>query len=96
MSVHVVAELVAQPGQEAAMRQLLTPFALQSRTEPGCLHYDLYEDAAAPGRFLTVEVWADKASIEAHMATPQIQAALPVLGPMLAKPFTQTMLTKLT
>ena len=96
MAVHVVAELVAHTGKEAAMRALLQPFAMQSRSEPGCLHYDLYEVEGEPGRFLTFEIWADKKAIEVHMSTPQLQAAMPILGPMLAKPFTQTVLTKLT
>jgi hypothetical protein len=42
-SLVVIAELVAKPGQEKALRDLLTPFAAQSRKEPGCLGYELLE-----------------------------------------------------
>jgi quinol monooxygenase YgiN len=94
--VVVIAELVAKPGQEKALRDLLTPFAEQSRKEPGCLHYELLVVTGEPGRFLTVETWANKAAIDAHMSTPAIKAAIPMLGPILAKPFTQTFLTSIS
>jgi quinol monooxygenase YgiN len=96
MTLYVIAELVARKDQEDALRALLTPFALQSRREPGCLSYDLFEDKAVPGRFMTMEVWSDEAALDAHFKTPHIQAALPLLGPMLGKPFTQTILGRLT
>jgi quinol monooxygenase YgiN len=95
-SLVVIAELVAKPGQEKALRDLLVAFAAGSRKEPGCLHYQLLEDAKEPGRFLTVETWANKAAIDAHMSTPAIKAAVPMLGPILAKPFTQTFLHSLS
>ena len=88
----VIAELVAKPGQETALRELLVPFAAQSRSEPGCTRYELLEVQSEPGRFLTVEGWANKAAFDAHLTTPHIKAAIPLLGPILAKPFTQTLL----
>ncbi len=95
-AVVVIAELVAKPGKEKDLRDLLVPFAAGSRKEPGCVHYQLLEVASEPGRFLTVETWANKAAIDAHMKTPAIQAAVPKLGPILAKPFTQTFLHSLS
>ncbi len=89
----VIAELVARPDQATALRDLLVPFAAQSRNEPGCLRYELLEVQSEPGRFLTLETWESQAAVDAHMSTPAIQAAIPLLGPILAKPFTQTFLT---
>jgi quinol monooxygenase YgiN len=94
--VIVIAELVAKPDQVEALRKLLVPFAAQSRKEPGCLRYELLEVGNEPGRFLTVETWESKAAIDAHMSTPAIKAAVPMLGPILAKPFTQTFLTSVS
>ena len=95
-TVMVIAELVAKPGQEKALRDLLVPFAAGARKEPGCVHYQLMEDNSQPGRFLTCETWANKAAIDAHMSTPAIKAAVPLLGPILAKPFVQTYLHTLS
>ncbi len=94
--VYVVAELVAKPGSETALRELMVPFAQGARNEPGCVHYTLMEVTDEPGRFLTYEIWANKAAIDAHMVTPQIKAAGAKLGPVLAKPFTQIFLNGLT
>lgn len=48
--------------------------------------------ALRPGRFLTYERWTDHAALEAHMNTPTIQAIVPKLGDVLARPFTQIFL----
>ena len=94
--VTVIAELVSKPDKADALRELMVAFADGSRHEPGCVHYVLTEDAKQPGRFLTYEVWADEAAIEAHMHTPAIQAAVPKLGDILAKPFTQAFVKQLS
>lgn len=85
-NVYVIAELVAKPGQEATVRTALSNFARRVPKEAGCISYHLHEDVAAPGRFLTYEVWQDKAAIEAHFQTPQMKAAGPALAKLLAKP----------
>lgn len=94
--VTVIAELVSKPERADALRELMVAFAEGSRHEPGCLHYVLTEDAKHSGRFLTFEVWADQAAIDAHMVTPAIKAAVPKLGDILAKPFTQAFLKTLS
>ena len=88
-SIYIIAEIVAKPDKADDLRKLLVPFTEKARTEPGCQHYDLLEVQSEPGRFLTFETWADKASIDAHMTTPHIKEIGPKLEPILAKPFTQ-------
>ncbi len=85
----VIAEIVAKPEKANDLRALLEPFAIKSRTEPGCQLYALLEVQNEPGRFLTYEKWTDKAALEAHMVTPHIKEIVPKLGDLLAKPFTQ-------
>jgi quinol monooxygenase YgiN len=91
-ALYVIAELVAKPGSADALRDLLVPFVAKARAEPGCQHYTLLEVQSEPGRFLTYEIWTDRAALDAHMTTPQIKALGPKLGPVLAKPLTQTFL----
>ena len=81
-----------QPDKADDLRKLLVDFVAGARKEPGCKHYSLLEDRKQAGRFLTFETWADQAAIEAHMTTPAIKAAGPMLVPILAKPFTQEFL----
>lgn len=84
--IYVIAELLAKPGEDATVRTALSNFARGVPKEPGCISYHLHEDVAAPGRFLTSEVWQDKAAIEAHFQTPAMKAAGPALAKLLAKP----------
>ncbi len=91
-SYYVIAEIVAKPGKENELRDLLVPFAKSSRKEPGCEVYTLMEVQSEPGRFLTFERWKDKAALEVHMTTPEIKEIVPKLEPVLAKPFTQLFL----
>lgn len=93
---YVIAEINAKQGSESALRDLLMPFAMSSRKEPGCLVYTLMEVISEPGRFLTFERWTNKAALEAHMVTPALKAIVPKLDPLLAKPFTQIFLNGLT
>jgi quinol monooxygenase YgiN len=89
---YVIAEVNAKPGSEAALRDLLVPFAKLSRKEPGCQIYTLMEVIGEPGRFLTFERWTGKAALEGHMKTQAIKDIVPKLEPILAKPFTQIFL----
>lgn len=90
--LHVIAELVSKPDTAGQLRDMLVPFAASSAEEPGCLEYTLMEVEDEPGRFLTYERWTDHAALEAHMNTPTIQAIVPKLGDVLARPFTQIFL----
>ena len=85
-TVYVIAELVAKAGEETTVRTALSKFARGVPKEAGCLSYHLHEDVAVPGRFLTYEVWKDKAAIDAHFQTPAMKAAGPALAKLLAKP----------
>ena len=92
-NLYIIAELVSKPDKAEDLRNLLVEFVAGARKEPGCKHYSLLEDQKQPGRFLTFETWADRASLDAHMKTPAIQAAGPKLQPILAAPFTQQFLS---
>lgn len=73
--LQVVATIPAKPEAAAAVREALTTLAEATRGEEGCVAYDLFESASAPGTFVTVERWRDAASLDAHMATPHVAAA---------------------
>jgi len=92
----VIAELVAKPGRADALRDIMVPFAVGARKEPGCERYVLLEDRESPGRFLTYEVWTNPAALAAHMVTPEIKAVGPKLADILAQPFTQAKLKLLS
>jgi quinol monooxygenase YgiN len=55
-----------------------------TNSEEGVISYELFESVAQPNTFVMVEVYADKAGMDAHLTSPHFQAAMPVLGKVLA------------
>ena len=80
--VHVMASIVVQPEQAAAARALLAGIAAESRREPGCLSYELFQRPDLPHVFCTVEQWQAVADVDAHMRTPHVAKAI-AAGPTL-------------
>ncbi len=74
--VHVMARITAQPASGDAMREILVELTTHTRTEPGCLNYELFQQDGAPHVFQTAERWIDGAAADAHMTTPHVAAAI--------------------
>jgi quinol monooxygenase YgiN len=73
--LQVIATIPARPESAAVVREALTTLAEATRAEDGCVAYDLFESASAPGTFVTIERWRDAACLDAHMGTPHVAAA---------------------
>jgi quinol monooxygenase YgiN len=78
--IQVVATIPAKEDGIEGMRAALTALAEASREEAGCLAYDLFESATNAGVFITVERWADKAAMDAHMGTDHIATAMTAMA----------------
>lgn len=84
--INVMARIVARPEGAAAVEKALAQLVEHTRSEPGCLSYELYRCADTPGEFQTIEQWRDSAAADAHMSTPHVAAAIAQAGPLLASP----------
>ena len=73
--LQVVATIPAKPEAADAIREALKTLVAATLGEEGCLSYDLFESASAPGTFVTVERWTDSAALDAHMGMPHVAAA---------------------
>ena len=73
--LHVVATIPGKPEAAQALGGALSTLATATREEDGCLAYDVFESAAVPGTFVTVERWRDQAALDAHMTSPHIAEA---------------------
>lgn len=82
--LNVVAMIPAKPEAVDQVREALQTLAAATRAEDGCLSYDLYESAAAPGTFVTLERWTDSAALDAHMGTDHVAAAFAAAGEALS------------
>jgi quinol monooxygenase YgiN len=82
----VIAQVKAKPGQEVAVRKELLSLVGPSRKDTGCINYDLHQAVESPAQFLFHENWTSRAHLDAHLAKPDLQAALKRVGEMVAEP----------
>src|SRR5688572_2117566 len=75
----IVAILTVKPGQEQALETLLQGMVAPSRQEPGNLRWDIWRDAARPGRFVLDELYRNQAAVAAHRETAHFQHYLSVV-----------------
>lgn len=82
----ILADLEAQTGRgddvAAAIRQ--TRVVELTRSEPGCVAYDIGRDADSPDRFVAYECWRDLAALEEHLLSRHFAAVGEALGGLLA------------
>jgi quinol monooxygenase YgiN len=58
--------LVRDPADVPKVRELLGAQMRGSRSEPGCLRFEVYHSQAEPRRFVLVEHWASAEALDAH------------------------------
>lgn len=67
--ISVITRMVAKPGKEEDVRDLLYSLTIQTRFEPGCISYDLHRGIDDPAAFMLLENWRGQAGVDAHMAS---------------------------
>ncbi len=85
-TLNTVALIRAQPGSESVVQAALEELQVHTRAEEGCRRYDLFESAATPGTYVTVEEWTDQAALDQHMGSSHIAAALTAVDGALTGP----------
>jgi quinol monooxygenase YgiN len=55
-----------------------------TRSEPGCMAYDISRDTDSPDRFVAYECWRDITALEKHLLTPHFTVVGEALGGLLA------------
>lgn len=71
--IAITAEVVAREGHEAKAAQLLAGLAAATSYHAGVLRYEVQRQADKPRSFMVVELWADRASLEAHKNTDDMR-----------------------
>lgn len=75
----VIAVIPGKPDRREECRAALAKAAAASRGDAGCLGYSFTVDLEDPDRYVSVELWQDQASLDAHFGTPHV-AELMTLG----------------
>ena len=76
MSVRLVVSITAAPGRGAEFAQAFKPRCEQSRKDPGCLQFEIFQSVSDPDKFALLELWESQAALDNHA---KLQAARPPL-----------------
>ena len=75
----------ARTGHAEEVAALLGELAVASRSEAGCLLYEVGRNEAEPDRFVLLERYADQAAFEAHQQTEHYTRLVPYIFPSLVE-----------
>jgi quinol monooxygenase YgiN len=74
--INTVAVITAKPGSADAVEAALRELAVATQAEDACILYSLQRGLENPDIFVTVEKWASKEGLDAHLASPHVTAVL--------------------
>src|SRR5208337_4368919 len=84
--ITVLALMKAKDGMEETAREELLSLVNPTRSEPGCINYDLHQAADEKSLFMFFENWKSVEDLEKHRETPHLKAYKQKAGSFLAKP----------
>jgi quinol monooxygenase YgiN len=90
----IIAHVKAKPGMERRMREDLLALLTPTRSEAGCITFDLLADINDPTVFMLYENWESKAALDAHFEQPYVKQVLQAYDVTLAKPIVVNFLSK--
>lgn len=81
----LIAHLKAKPGCEALLGERLNALVAPTRTEAGCINYDIHQDKDDAAIWMLYENWRSKNDLDAHFETPYLREFLNDLADLLAE-----------
>ena len=86
----IIAPLQIKEGNKEKFLEALLPNAqAAANTEPGCLRFDVIQDAGDPNRVWVYEIYVDEAAFQAHTSSEHYLKAIEVLGQLRDDPVLQ-------
>ncbi|WP_258955907.1 putative quinol monooxygenase [Shewanella woodyi] len=67
--IYLLARFKAQSGKEEALLELLKSVVLPTRSELGCVRYELHEESKEKGHFVFIKAFVDISAYEKHKNT---------------------------
>ncbi|MCH7313561.1 putative quinol monooxygenase [Acinetobacter sp. ANC 3882] len=77
MTLKLIAEDFIQPDCIDIVLPLYQELVEKTRTEAGCIAYDLYHDHKQIGHFVFIEEWVDRSALERHVQSEHFQCLVP-------------------
>ncbi|HSH85955.1 MAG TPA: putative quinol monooxygenase [Methylophilus sp.] len=82
----LVAFIYAKPGYQDEVATTLKSLIELSRSEAGCINYDLHQSSDDPTVFVMYENWHDRSDLDHHFNMPYMQEIMKSLPEMLRAP----------
>jgi len=57
---------IAKEGSEAKMKELLSAMVVPSKSEDGCIFYEIFQYADNKRKFMAYESWRDESALDGH------------------------------
>lgn len=84
--VTVVARIRAKKGMEEKVKRELMALLSPTRSEKGCINYDLHQSVEDKSLFMFYENWASKRDLNEHLEMPYMKSHLEKAKEILAEP----------
>lgn len=81
----IVAIITAAAGQEEFVKAEVLKLVPITRSEEGCLGYELHQDNTNPASFVFYENWTSAAALQAHLSNAHMQNFVKVTEGALAE-----------
>jgi len=86
MSIRVVARDHIRPECKEKAFELLKELIAITRTEPGNISYQYFQDCNDPEYYAMIELWENQEALKAHLESDHFKRIIPQLGEMMAGP----------
>lgn len=90
--VTVLAKCKAKPGMEEEVKKEIMALVAPTRSETGCINYDLHQSLDDKTLFVLYENWVSKEDLDKHLAMPYLKDFLGKADGILAEPVEITLL----
>jgi quinol monooxygenase YgiN len=66
MSVRLIINLKAAPGKGAELLKAMEARCVETRKEPGCQQFEVFQSGHDPDALCVLELWEDQAALDVH------------------------------
>jgi quinol monooxygenase YgiN len=95
-SITLLALVKAKEGMEETVREELLSLVNPTRSEPGCISYDLHQATGDKSQFMFFENWKSMEDLDKHRKMPHMKAFGQKAGSLMAKPTEVTLFEKIS
>ena len=94
--IAVLAKIKAKDGLAETVKQQALALVKPTRSEAGCISYDLHQSDEDENLFMFYENWISKQALDEHIQTPHLQAFIAKADELLDRPLDVSIWKKIT